>query len=97
MAQAQAAQMFHEADTDGDGIVSLEEFAIAWANDETARVQEEARRKAQEIDKAVREALAMQMFPAYSSLKGTFDSYDTSRQGFITYDQFAQVNRQRLF
>ena len=58
-------QMFREADRDGDGMVPLEEFAIMWAGEQVSTAREEARKKEEEIDRAVRGALSTQA--AYSS------------------------------
>lgn len=86
-----AVQMFRNADRDGNGTVTLEEFAFAWADEQVTTAREQARQKEEEIERAVRDALETQVFPAYHGLRSTFDSYDTNGMGYISYDQFAQA------
>ena len=67
-------QMFRDADRDGDGLVPLEEFATVWAGEQVSTAREEARRKEQEIEMAVRGALSVQVSPAEARSGNVYSS-----------------------
>jgi Ca2+-binding EF-hand superfamily protein len=78
-----AKAMFRNADRDGDGIVSFEEFALVWAEE-----------KRQQIGQAVDGALAAleaELFPQYHSMEQAFASMDANGDGVVSRAEFAST------